>query len=416
MKNKLNRDLLAFIKSSPTVYHCAENVSRILEENGFVKRTPGEGGLLLGGSYYTVFADSAVIAYRIPNKSSSPKLRVVASHGDSPCFKLKPSSEQESCGVVRLMTEKYGGMIYSSWLDRPLKVAGRLTVRDGDGVKTVNAYPDGYAVIPNVAIHQNRKINSGFEYNPQTDLQAIWSCGDTPLMKRLSDASGVPESEILDYDLFLVNPDEGMLWGADGELISAPRLDDLQCVYSTLMGFVDAAPNGNIQIFAVFDSEEVGSRSVAGADSLILTETVREIASALGINLLSLSVNGMLLSADNAHALHPNHPEMSDPNDRPVLNGGVVIKYNASQNYITSSVGAAYFRQLCTKNGVKTQAFVNRSDVQGGSTLGAISTTQLPIPGVDIGIAQLAMHSSYETSGAEDTAALKKITSCFYES
>ncbi len=413
MNTSINQNLLDLIKKSPTVYHCAENISSILEENGFVKRAPGEGKLEFGGKYFTVFADSAVIAYRIPESAEGAKLRVVASHGDSPCFKLKPKSEQSSGGVVRLMTEKYGGMIYSSWLDRPLKLAGRLSVRDGDGVKTVNVSPDGYAVIPNVAIHQNRKINSGFEYNPQTDLQALWSGGDTPLMKRLSEASGVAESDILDYDLFLINPDGGMLWGADGEFISAPRLDDLQCVYGTLMGFLDATPNENIQVFAMFDSEEVGSRSVAGADSMILTETVREIADALGLNLLSLALNGMLLSADNAHALHPNHPEMSDPIDRPVLNGGVVIKYNAAQNYITSSASSAFFRTLCEKNGVKYQTFVNRSDSPGGSTLGALSTTQLPIPGVDIGIAQLAMHSCYETAGALDTLDLIKAVTYF---
>ncbi len=414
MNNSLNENLLDFIFSSPTVYHCAENISGILAKSGFVKREPGEGKLVPGGKYYTVFADSAVIAYRLPNDTPNAKLRVVASHGDSPAFKLKPKSEQVSNGAVRLMTEKYGGMIYSTWLDRPLRIAGRLTVRSDNGIKTVNVYPNGYAVIPNVAIHQNRKINSGFEYNPQTDLQALWTGGSTPLMSRLSEASGVPEQDIIDCDLFLVNPEKGMLWGSENEFISSPRLDDLQCVFSTLCGFLEAQPNENIQVYAMFDSEEVGSRSIAGADSLILTETIREISDSLGLNLLSLALNGMMLSADNAHALHPNHPEMSDPVDRPVLNGGVVIKYNASQNYITSSVGAAYIRELCRENGIKVQSFVNRSDSPGGSTLGNLSTTQLPIPGADIGVAQLAMHSSYETSGANDTEELKKLTAVFY--
>ncbi len=414
MKENINKDLLEFIKKTPTAYHCAENVAKMLSDAGFVRRESGQGELELGGKYFTAFADSAVIAYRIPSEINSPRLKIVASHGDSPAFKLKPSAEQSVCGVVRLMTEKYGGMIYSSWLDRPLKLAGRVIVKDGEGIKSINVMPDGYAVIPNVAIHQNRKINSGFEYNPQTDMQALWSGNGAPLMKRLSDASGVPENEILDYDLFLYNPDEGMLWGESGEFISAPRLDDLQCVYSTLCGFIDAPQNEDIQVFAVFDSEEVGSRSVSGADSLILTETVRELSDKLGLSLLSLSLNGIMLSADNAHALHPNHPELSDALDRPVLNGGVTVKYNASQNYMTNSRTSAIVREICRENGIKVQSFVNRSDLPGGSTLGSISSTQLPVSGADIGIAQLAMHSSFETSGAEDTENMKKFIICFF--
>ncbi len=416
MKENINKALLEFIKKTPTAYQCAENAAKILSDAGFVRREAGQGKLELGGKYFTVFADSAVIAYRIPSELSAPKLKIVASHGDSPAFKLKPSSEQSSCGVVRLMTERYGGMIYSSWLDRPLKLAGRVIAKDGEGIKSVNVMPEGYAVIPNVAIHQNRKLNSGFEYNPQTDLQALWSENGTPLLKRLSDASGVPENEILDYDLFLYNPDEGMLWGDGEEFISAPRLDDLQCVYSTLCGFVDAVPNDDIQIFALFDNEEVGSRSVAGADSLILTETVREICGELDLNMLSLAVNGLMISADNVHALHPNHPELSDPIDRPVLNGGVTVKYNASQNYMTTARGSALVYKLCSENDIKVQKFVNRSDLPGGATLGSISATQLPISGVDVGIAQLAMHSSFETSGAKDTENMKKFITCFFGS
>ncbi len=413
---KLNQDLLDFIKKTPTAYHCAENVGKILTDAGFVRREVGKENIAPGGKYFTVFADSAVIAYRIPSEISEPKLKIVASHGDSPAFKLKPSAEQSFGEVVRLVTEKYGGMIYSSWLDRPLKIAGRIIVRDGEGIKSMNVMPKGFAVIPNTSIHQNRKINSGFEYNPQTDLQALWSEKEKPLMKRLSEASGVDENDILDCDLFLYNPDEGMLWGGNGEFISAPRLDDLQCVYSALCGFLDATPNRDIQVFAVFDGEEVGSRSASGADSLILTETVREICEKLGISMLSLALNGLMISADNAHALHPNHPELSDPVDRPRLNGGVTIKYNANQNYMTNAKGAALVKELCRKNGIKLQSFVNRSDMPGGSTLGSISSTQLPISGVDVGIAQLAMHSSFETSGAEDTEAMRKFISCFFSS
>ncbi len=414
---KINEELLDFISKSPTIYHCVNNVSSELEASGFVRRNSGDGGFVPGGKYYTVFSDAAVIAYRLPEKIDNgvnPKLKIVASHGDSPCFKLKPKAEQACSGVVRLMTERYGGMIYSTWLDRPLKLAGRVLVKSDAGVKGICVMPEGYAVIPNVAIHQNRKINSGFEYNPQTDLQALWSGGETPLMSRLAASAGVSESEILDYDLYLYNPDIGMIWGSDSEFVSAPRLDDLQCVFSTMKGFLAAEASDDIQVFAVFDNEEVGSHSSAGADSMILSETVRELCNAFGLNLLSLASGGFMLSADNAHALHPNHPEFSDPNDRPVLNGGVVIKYNASQNYMTSAFGGATLRALCEANSVKYQTFVNRSDAPGGSTLGSISTTQLPLVGADIGIAQLAMHSAYETSGALDTPRMAELVKAYF--
>ena len=410
----INEELLGFIHETPTAFHCAENVKRILLQNGFVLRNPGEGELSGGMKCCYVFGNSAVIAVELPKDMQNARLRVTAVHGDSPALKLKPTAECEVSSLTVLSTERYGGLINSSWLDRPLSIAGRIVFRDGDKVKSINVQPDGYAVIPNVAIHQNRKINSGFEYNPQTDLRALWSGSGKPLKKRLSEAAGVNEEDILDTDLYLVNGEKGMIWGAEGEFISAPRLDDLQCVYAGLCGFLSSNESKGIKIFTVFDSEEVGSRSVSGADSIILYETVREIADRFGLNVLQLSENGRLLSADNAHALHPLHPELSEPNDRPVMNGGVVIKYNSNQNYITNALGGAEFRLMCEKEGVKYQVFANRSDMAGGSTLGSISATQLPLTGVDIGVAQLAMHSCYETAGAHDTVALAEAVRAFY--
>lgn len=424
--------LIDFINNTPTVYHCAENIAEILRDSGFSERQPGQGKPAAGGKYFTVFGGSAVIAYAIPKSGRPASLRVTAAHGDSPCFKLKPTPEQSAGGLTMLSTEKYGGMIYSGWLDRPLGIAGRVIVRDvscgcgNDGgfprVKSINVRLDGSALIPNVAIHQNRNINSGFTYDPSKDLRALWTgdSGAKPLYDRIassvSDRAEVRKEDILDFDLFLYNPEPGLIWGEHGELVSAPRLDDLQCVYAAMNGFLDSLSEEDerLRMLCVFDNEETGSSSCAGADSPLLVETVREIADAFSVNLLSLACGGRLLSADNAHALHPNHPELSDPADRPVLNGGVVIKYNASQKYITTASGAAEAKLLCERAGVKYQTFTNRSDLPGGSTLGSLSSTQLPLVGTDVGIAQLAMHSCFETAGAEDTESMQRFIEAFY--
>lgn len=434
-------NLIDFINNTPTVFHCAENVSRMLLENGFSERQPGQGKLEAGGKYFTVFGGSAVIAYAVPGSGKPTSLRVAAAHGDSPCFKLKPTPEQTQSqgtgGLTMLSTERYGGMIYSGWLDRPLGVAGRVIVRDGcaEGsvdIKSINVRLDGTALIPNVAVHQNRNINSGFTYDPSKDLKALWTgnVGSKPLYDRIAAALSdktegvkikkkIKKEDILDFDLFLYNPEPGIIWGEKGEFISAPRLDDLQCVYAVAKAFLSAVSEkdgrpGQLCMLCIFDNEETGSASCAGADSPLLAETVREIADAFSVNLLSLAQNGRLLSADNAHALHPNHPELSDQTDRPVLNGGVVIKYNASQKYITTAVGAAEAKLLCERAGVRYQTFTNRSDLPGGSTLGSLSSTQLPLLGTDVGIAQLAMHSCFETAGAEDTENMKRFIQAFY--
>ncbi len=415
MSNMIINNLLEFINNTPTVFHCAENIVRKLSDAGFTERLPGEGALETGGKYYTVFGDSAVIAYQIPENGKITTLRVAAAHGDSPCFKLKPTPEISANGLTVLSTEKYGSMIYSGWLDRPLGIAGRVMTRNGDGVKSTVVRLSGTALIPNVSIHQNRNINSGFEYNASTDLKALWSGGGKPLYERIASAANVKKEDILDFDLFLYNPEPAIVWGEQGEFVSAPRLDDLQCVYAAVCGFLESGKSDHLKILCIFDNEETGSASAAGADSPILAETVREISDRFSVNFLSLAQRGRLLSADNAHALHPNRPELSDAADRPILNGGVVIKYNSSQRYITNAAGASELRLLCERSGVKYQLFTNRSDMPGGSTLGSLSSTQLPLTGVDVGIAQLAMHSCFETAGAEDTEQMLKLIRAFYQ-
>ena len=318
---------------------------------------------------------------------------------------------------VKLNVEKYGGMILSPWLDRPLSVAGRVFVAGKDGkpeAKLVNLKKD-LLIIPNVAIHFNREINNGFAYNPQTDMAPLMGLDQELSIKKLcAEAADVAEEEILGSDLYVYNRDKGRIMGADDSLIGSPRLDDLQCAYATLHGFLTSKPEEFISVYALFDNEEVGSGTKQGADSTFLEEFLEIVLENVysDKNRLwkrSFYQNSFLLSADNGHAVHPNHPEKTDPTNRPYLNGGVVLKYNGSQKYTTDGYSAAIVRQICNTWEIPLQTFANRSDIAGGSTLGNISTAHVSIPSADVGLAQLAMHSAFETAGVKDTEALAQL-------
>lgn len=343
---------------------------------------------------------------------------MVAAHSDSPSFKVKEKAEMTAENLyVRLNVEKYGGMILSPWLDRPLSVAGRVFAAGKDGkpeVKLVNLKKD-LLIIPNVAIHFNREINNGFAYNPQTDMAPLMGLDQELSIKKLcAEAADVAEEEILGSDLYVYNRDKGRIMGADDSLIGSPRLDDLQCAYATLRGFLASKPEEFISVYALFDNEEVGSGTKQGADSTFLEEFLEIVLENIypDKNRLwkrSFYQNSFLLSADNGHAVHPNHPEKTDPTNRPYLNGGVVLKYNGSQKYTTDGYSAAIVRQICNTWEIPLQTFANRSDIAGGSTLGNISTAHVSIPSADVGLAQLAMHSAFETAGVKDTEALAQL-------
>lgn len=432
---KCAKEMLAFINESPTCFHAVDNIRKILEEQGFEERRETEDWLLEAGKgYFVVRNDSSVIAFRIPLKSEdtfveeNPDIRgfhIVTTHGDSPSFKVKEAPETVSEGhYVRLNTEKYGGMILSAWLDRALSVAGRLAIRGKSGTETrlVNIDKD-LLVIPNVAIHMNRDMNKGVEYNPQVDLLPLFAdCGDgkkkNALMKRVAKAAEVKAEEILAHDLFLYVREKGRLFGDDNEFVLSPRLDDLQCVYSSVKAFLAAEPAKYVNVCAVFDNEEVGSGTRQGADSTFLEDVLWRIGESLKLtrsDYLRLVAGSFLISADNAHAVHPNHPEKADPTNRPYLNGGIVIKYHGSQKYTTDAVSAAKMKELCERAGVPFQTYANRSDIPGGSTLGNISTTHVSVASVDIGLPQLAMHSAVETAGVRDTLYAVKALTAFYE-
>lgn len=433
---KCAKEMLAFINASPTCFHAVDNIRKMLEEQGFEERRETEDWTLEAGKgYYVIRNDSSVIAFRIPLNSEAaidegtPNIRgfhIVATHDDSPSFKVKEAPETDSEGhYVRLNTEKYGGMILSAWLDRALSVAGRLAVRHGKNgtvTKLVNVDRD-LLVIPNVAIHMNRDMNKGVEYNPQVDLLPLFAdCSDgkkkNALMKRVAKAAEVKAEEILAYDLFLYIREKGLLFGEDNEFVLSPRLDDLQCVYSSVKAFLAAEPSSYVNVCAVFDNEEVGSGTRQGADSTFLEDVLWRIGESLKLtrsDYLRLVAGSFLISADNAHAVHPNHPEKADPTNRPYLNGGIVIKYHGSQKYTTDAVSAAKMKELCERAGVPFQTYANRSDIPGGSTLGNISTAHVSVASVDIGLPQLAMHSAVETAGVRDTLYAVKALTVFYE-
>ena len=399
---------LDFAEQAPTAFHAAAGFCAMLKENGFTELKETDPWLVDAGGRYDVSRnDSAVIAFEVPETGFS-SFRIAAAHGDSPAFKLKETFEDGGEHYVRLNVERYGGMIMPSWLDRPLSVAGRLAVRDGDSVSTSLVILDRDAVlIPNQPIHFNREVNDGYKYDPQADLMPLYGDGDAKggLMKEIAEAAGVREEDILGHDLFLYSRERASVWGAGDAFFSCARIDDLECAWAAMTALTESTARDAVNVCAVFDNEEVGSSTRQGADSSFLYDTLTRAGFALGASdgeIRAAVAGSFMVSADNAHAVHPNHPEKFDKQNRAYMNSGVVIKHNANQKYTTDAVSSARFTLICEQAGVPVQHFANRSDLPGGSTLGNISNTHVSMDTVDIGLAQLAMHSVYETAGTKD--------------
>ncbi|MBO6062037.1 MAG: M18 family aminopeptidase, partial [Clostridia bacterium] len=407
--SKVN-DLLSFIEKSPTAFHAVENICRELEASGRERLEEGsEWRLEHGRGYFVTRNMSSVIAFDIP-EGEADGYRLIAAHSDSPTFKIKENAELAVRGkYIKLNVERYGGMLFSTWFDRPLSVAGRVLVRTEKGMEArlINIDRD-LLVIPNVAIHMNREINDGFKYNAQTDLMPL--LGGESAKERfpalVAEAAGVTAEDVLGCDLFLYPRVKGAEVGLDGEYIMSPRLDDLECAWSGLTAFISAKkPERGVNMLCVFDNEEVGSGTKQGADSTFLYDVLQRISIALGRSpeqAFRAAANSFMLSADNAHAVHPNHPEKTDETNCTFMNEGVVIKFNANQRYTTDAVSSAFFHKLLKDRGIPCQHFANRSESPGGSTLGNISGSHVSINTLDIGLAQLAMHSAVETAGAKD--------------
>ena len=407
MKNKV----IDFIKNSPTAYHAIDTVAKRLVAEGYAELSENSvWELSAGGRYFTVRNGSSLIAFRTPTLKAP--FMICSTHSDSPAYKAKNSKDKSGYAVIT--TEKYGGLIMYSWFDRPLSVAGRVVLRTEDGIRTElfdTKRPVG--VIPSLAIHMNRSVNEGFA-PAATEMQPLFSLsGAKSLTDLIASTLSVKAEDILAHDLILYNGECGSTFGAEDELLLCPRLDDLSCVSASLEAFLDARASDAIPVLAVFDNEEVGSSTKQGAASTFLFDILSRIIPNPSEYKAALA-DSFMVSADNAHAKHPNRPELSDPDNAPILGGGVVIKHNANQRYATDAVSDAIFKTVCERAGVKTQSFYNRPDLLGGSTLGSIADTKVSVPTVDIGIAQLAMHSASETLALSDLAAMKDALCEFY--
>ena len=414
-------ELFQFIENSPSCFHAIETIRKKLNAEGFIELVEGRSWQIeKGKKYYVTRNLSSIIAFKIP-ENDFKNFHIVASHSDSPTFKIKENAEIEvNNKYVKLNTEKYGGMICSTWFDRPLSIAGRILVKEGNLVKThlVNIDKD-LVIIPNLAIHMNRAVNDGYKYNAQIDMLPLYGDNTSKgsLMKTVAHSVGVEEDSILGTDLFLYNRMRGTKIGANSEYISSPRLDDLECAYASLSAFLSETNSNSASVYCVFDNEEVGSGTKQGADSTLLYDVLRRINMCLGNSeedYYKLIASSFMVSADNAHALHPNYSDKSDPTNKVYINDGIVIKYNANQKYTTDAVSASIFKSICDSVNVPYQTFTNRSDILGGSTLGNISNAHVSLNTIDIGLAQLAMHSTYETAGAKDVTYLIDALKAFY--
>ena len=422
MYKKISEEMLNFIKKSPSVFHSARNIAEELKNDGFIELTENKKwNIEKGKKYYVTRNNSSIIAFKTGRDLDEYSFNIVASHCDSPTFKIKDNYKVESEKYIQLNTDKYGGMIYSTWFDRPLSVAGRVIIKSDGGIETklVNIDRD-LIVIPNVAIHMNKEANSSMKYNEQVDLLPLYGSldgsGDN-FMDIVAEYACTEKEKILNTDLFLYNRMAPSIWGSRNEFISSSRLDNMQCAYATLKGFIKGNNSKSVNVYCCFDNEEVGSGTKQGAASTFLEDVLKRINNNLGKtteDYYCTLASSFMISADNAHAVHPNHPEKSDPSNKVYMNKGIVIKHNAAQKYTSDAVSSSVFQLLCESAGVPFQHYSNRSDIPGGSTLGNISSLKVSINTVDIGIAQLAMHSSYETAGVMDTYYMIKVIEEFF--
>ena len=425
MDMKTISELASFIKSAPTAFHAVEKISDILREDGFEElKEQKKWSLEPGKGYYITRNHSSIIAFKAGGDLSDYSFQVTASHSDSPGFKLKENAELEiKKKYTVLNTEGYGGMICSTWFDRPLSVAGRVILRTDAGLETRLVDLDrDLLMIPSLAIHMDRTVNDGRKYNKQVDMLTLFSGEEKApgaVKALVAEELNVTAEEIYGMDLFLYNRMAPAVWGSDNEFFSCPQLDDLECAFASLKGFLTGSNEKNVNVFACFDNEEVGSGTKQGAASTFLFDVLWRINRALKKDeedFYRAVAGSFMLSCDNAHAVHPNYKEKTDISNCVYMNEGIVVKSHAGQKYTSDALSIAVMKAICEKAGVPLQFFANRSDEAGGSTLGNIAMSQVSMNAVDIGLPQLAMHSAYETCGVKDALYLIRAVECFYNS
>lgn len=430
----INR-LLSFLDASPVNFLAVKNIADMLEAGGFRRLNPALpiGTVNAGDRFFVTKNDSSIFAFRIGAKPlADVGFHMICAHADSPTFRIKPNAEM-LCegGLVKLNTEVYGGPIMSTWFDRPLTLAGRVIVR-GENVMQPETMllhiKRPLLQISNLAIHFNRQVNDGVKLSKQKDVLPLLGQINSQLeagnmllnliVDELSKQRPIQQEDILDFDLYLADTTPACTFGAHNEFISAGRLDDLSMCFAGLEAILAAHDTDTTQVLAIFDNEETGSQTKQGAGSPFLSYMLKRIALAQSHTeeaYYQAVERAFMISADNAHAWHPNYAEKYDPTNHPMLGGGPVIKFNAAQKYASDAASAAVFAGLCAKAGVPCQRFVNHSDVAGGSTLGNILASSIPLRGVDMGNAILAMHSCRETGSVRDHEYCVKVFTEFFE-
>lgn len=429
MKRKFAENLLDYIYESPTAFNAVKTSKELLVKNGFVELKMNEKWQIkVEGKYFVTKNSSALTAFVINSDKIEDGFRIIGSHSDSPTFRVKPKAEMAVENTyLKLNTEGYGGAILSSWFDRPLSIAGRVVLKSDNILCPTEEIIDikkPLCIIPNLAIHMNRSVNDGYKFNKQKDtLPLVGLINDTLekdnfLLKEISKSLNVKKEDIIDFDLYLYEYEKGCIMGPNDEFISSSRLDNLSMAHASLHGLIDSKGQKGINIAAIFDNEEVGSSTKQGADSNMLRNILERICLSLGKDredFFAMVYSSFMISADLAHALHPNVTEKHDPTSRPVMGGGPVIKISANQSYTTDAFSAGVYKSICDKCGVKYQEFVNRSDERGGSTIGPISSTHLDINSVDIGSPILSMHSVRELGCVQDHYNIYKTFVEFYQ-
>ncbi len=419
---ELGYELVNFINKSPVSFFAINNVKELLLSHGYKELKENKPfDINKGDKVFFIRNGSSVVALDIGEEVNKEDFayHIIASHSDSPCFKIKPECDSKSDIYNRINVEVYGGLIASTWLDRPLSIAGRVVIKNENGLESRLVNLSNHKVmIPNLCIHFNREINSGYKYDPSVDLQAFLSqeLSGKPLKNLLKQSLSVREEDIVNFDLYLYNREAGYLWGKKKEYVSSSRLDDLECVFCSTKAFVDSNSQTSINVLYIADNEEVGSSSRQGADGDFLEVILKQVCNKLALDYSVSMANSFLISADNAHAVHPNKPFITDANNKAYMNKGLAIKYNASQSYTSDSVSSSIFQKICDNAEVPYQFFTNRSDIRGGSTLGNILLGHVSMLSVDMGLPQLAMHSSFETAGTLDIKSAIKAFKQFYSS
>lgn len=415
------KELMEFIDRGCSPYHTVAMAAQYLRERGFQPLDLGEPFRLRRGGRYYIENGTFLGAFTIGRENY---FRIGAAHTDWPCMRVKPRPESVAGGCCKLSVEPYGGAILNTWMDRPLSLAGTVLLRGKDPMHPVQrlvAWEEPVAVIPNLAIHLNREVNKGVTTRPQVDMlplcaavEAGWN-KENYLLNRLAEKLEVKAEEILSFELSVYNPAMAQTVGFEGDFLSAPRLDNLTSVHACLRGLVDARERG-INVVALFDNEEIGSNTRRGGDSLLLPVILEKIILALGLerqDYLNACLKGMLLSCDAAHGVHPNHPEMADGSCGPVLNGGVALK--KSPRYSSEAETCAVVQALCREGEIPLQMYMNRPDLPGGSTVGSMAAALLAMPGADVGVPILAMHSAQELMGSKDQEAFCRLCTAFFE-